>query len=263
MANLNETPTDAPDEPTQMVPLPDDPEATTETPETNEPAAPDSTDTPPSDIPAVAPTAAEPQAPDPALVEREAAVTQAQEAVTQREQAAATQQAEFEHTRQLTQVENDLRTRTAELERTGLQPEQISAIVDRERGLQMQVLEAQQSAQQQSQMLRGQHNAALKYSEQYGIPFNDIASMATPQEMEAAGKAFEANKTSSGEVAKLRAEVAELKQDKVPADQTFDDGGGSSPEGRDRASRLDYLNDKEGPHTDAEWEELSKLMANT
>ena len=259
MANLNDTPTDD-TEPTQMVPLPDEPEATAEAPESAapEPAAPDSPDTPPSDTPAVAPTAAapEPQAPDPAIVARE-------QAITQREQAAATQQAEFEHTRQLTQVENDLRTRTAELERSGLQPEQVSAIVERERGLQMQVLEAQQSAQQQAQMLRGQHNAALKYSEQYGIPFNDIASMNTPQEMEAAGKAFEANKTSSGEVAKLRAEVAELKQDKVPADQTFDDGGGASPEGRDRASRLDYLNDKEGPHTDAEWEELKKLMANT
>ena len=84
----------------------------------------------------------------------------------------------------------------------------------------------------------------------------------TPQEMEAAGKAFEANKTSSDEVATLRAEVAELKQDKVPADQTFGDGGGASPEGRDRASRLEFLNNKEGSFTDAEWKELGVLMAN-
>ena len=94
------------------------------------------------------------------------------------------------------------------------------------------------------------------------IPLNDIASMNTPEAMEAAGRSFAANKTAGDKITKLEATVAELKQDKVPADQPFDDGGGGSPEGRDRASRLEYLNNKEGSFTDAEWKELGVLMAN-
>ena len=256
MANLNDTPTDD-TEPTQMVPLPDAPEDAAEAPESAapEPAAPDSPDTPPSDTPAVAPTAVapEPQAPDPALVAREAAITQ-------REQEAATQQAEFEHTRQTHQLENDLRTYQTQLESGNFTPAQIT---ERLRTAETRAAQAEELAIQKVAFLQAQTRAALHYSKEFGIPINDIANLASQDEMEAAGKRFKANAASSDEVAKLRAEVAELKQDKVPADQTFDDGGGGSPEGRDRKSRLDYLNNKDGHFTDAEWEELSKLMANT
>lgn len=234
MANLNTAPPDTPPE----TPTDDTPpvvEELSDTPIVNEPVAeeapaspeappsePAPTETPPSTEPPVAepPPPAEPpapQAPDPALMARE-------QALTQREQAAAAQEAEFQRTRQLGQIDNDLRSRTAELERSGLQPEQVSSIVERERGLRMEVLQAQQSAQVEAQTLRGQHNAALHYSNEYGIPFNDIASMSTPGEMEAAGKAFKANQTSTDEIAKLKTQVAELKQDKVPSGQVFEPG---------------------------------------
>lgn len=236
MANLNtdtpETPTDGTppvvdelsDTPIVDEPVAEEAPASPEAP----PSEPAPTETPPPpETPVAEPPPAEPpapQVPDPALMARE-------EALTQREQAAAAQQAEFERTRQLAQVENDLRARTAELERTGLQPDQVSTIVERERGLRMQVLQAQQSAQMEAQVLRGQHNAALHYSNEYGIPFNDIASMSTPGEMEAAGKAFKANMSSADKITKLEATVAELKQATVPAGQVFEPGApGSSDE---------------------------------
>lgn len=248
MVELADEPTDAPVAIPEAESAEAAPDASQETP-SSEPGAPALS----FETPAATPAAPKPQAPDPALVARERAVREA-------EQALAQQQAMAEQSRQVAQVENDLRTRTTQLEATGLLAQDVEAIVERERGLQMQVLQARASAQEVSQVLRGQHAAALHYSQQYGIPFNDIATMATPQAMDAAGKAFVASKASTDEIAKLRAEMAEIKQSQVPADQIFDGAGGASPDGRGRASRMTYLTNKEGSLTDSEHSELGKLL---
>ena len=227
MATLPDAAT--PEEPQLPLPVDDasapseEPKAPSEVPGAT-PLAPDTpsepaaavTETPP-------PLVTSPQAPDAAVVARE-------QAVAQREQEAATQQAAFETQRKQAKADNDIRAYQAELEGLGLQAPQVHSIVERERTLRQQIIQAEGRANQQVEFFTAQRNAALYYSNEYGIAVNDLISMATPQEMEAAGKVFAMEKTSREDIAAFRKELAEIKQAQVPADQKFSDGQGGRPE---------------------------------
>ena len=182
------------------------------------PAAPPAAEVP--GVPAPSPEPApEPQAP-PVDDTRERALAAREQQATQREAAYARQ-------RQEAQVAQNVQAYRSQLEAAGVPTEQVQQLVQREMASQGQLLQMQSAVQSERDVMVGQRNAAEHYSEQYGIPFKDIRQMATPQEMEAAGRAFASMKESKTEIDTLKAEMATLKQAQVPADQVFDDGTGS------------------------------------
>jgi hypothetical protein len=204
----------------------------------------------------VAPSSVTPPTPEPQALA--SAIQEREQAVQEREREAQRRDNELRSQMQQAEAEQDIRAYQSQLEEEGLSPERVQSFVTRERKLRSQVFQVQMSVQDERDTLRGQHNASLHYSKLYGIPFNDIAQMGTPQEMEAAGRVFAADQSNKAEIAKLKATMTAMKQDSVSAGQVFDDGLGSAPP--NKAARRSYLADLERPLTDAEHKEFGELI---
>ena len=95
------------------------------------------------------------------------------------------------------------------------------------------------AGQQQQEFLRGQAAAAAHYATQFGMPVNQLITMRSPQEMEAAGRQFQQNgvamKGLQDQLAAQAKEIDALKKGRVTA-QTFDSGQGMAT-GSDNSAR--------------------------
>lgn len=88
---------------------------------------------------------------------------------------------------------------------------------------------------------RGRYNAALHYGKQFGVDPASLISFSSPQEMEREARHMK-------EVNDLRSEVTKLKQAKVPAGQTFDNGRSTAaPSDSDEAWMQRYIDGDHSP----------------
>lgn len=209
--------------------------------------------TTPASTPEVAP---EPEA-TPESVPAEDALTRERD-LQSREQQMAAYEAQHQRQQVEAQAHANLRAYHEQLTASGMDPDQVNRFVQREQQQNNTLMQARAQLELERDTIRGQHNAAKHYSAQYGISYEEISDMSTPQEMEAAGKSFKANTDSNTRIAKLEAELAAQKQGTVPADQVFDDGTGSSPQGKEE--RRKHLSDLPRPLTDAEHAEFKALI---
>lgn len=209
------------------------------------PSAPPAATTGPS-APAVTPAPSVDDARERDLQAREQQMAQAQAALAQRQQEAV--------------IAQSIEGYRAQLEATGLPASEVQSLVQQQATREIRVYRETQQLQNERLVMQGQHAAAIYYSKELGVPYADIAQMNTPQEMEAAGKAFKANADSQAQIADLRAKVQALTQAQVPGGQVFDDGSGWAAGSKTRDQRLDELQSKDGQLTDDEHLEMGKLL---
>src|SRR3990167_831643 len=115
----------------------------------------------------------------------------------------------------------------------GLTPEQADYVARRE-GQQAQ------REYQQARFREGQINAAFDIGQRMGVDPRMLMNLPTPQAMEQAAQRVKAQTETQSEVAKLRAELAEVKKKLVPS-QTF-----SAPGVTAQPGSSDYLADLKG-----------------
>ena len=236
----DDVPVVAPDPVTSVIAEGDQPviPAATTTPETPTPPAevqPAVTDAPPA--PEASPSPQSDPAIEQLMAAREQAIAAREAEVKQLADQAAAQMQQLQYAQQQAQlaqqqqeVASVLEQRRRELSAKGYRETEIDDLIDHERELHMKAVQAETSAAQQDQIRQGRHLAAMHFAKQYGIPYNDIAQMNSPQEMESAGRSYTANLNYQQQIAKLQEQVKELTQASVPPGGTFEGGASSVSE---------------------------------
>jgi hypothetical protein len=157
-----------------------------------------------------------------ALLQQQAAMVQAENQRLQGEQARQALDKEYQ----------DFHT---QLEGQGYAPEQAAFATQRYQAIREEALQVQNQSYQQSQYLEGKMNAAIHYSEQYGVSAKELMQHNSPQAMEKAAKDIRRIKT-------LENTVSSMKQSGVPV-QNFETGQSSSSR-TSESKLLDSANNK-------------------
>ena len=142
----------------------------------------------------------------------------------QREAALYQQQIEQARHQQRQQEEQGFAGYQERLEEEGLSASVAESVVNRERGLRAEIAKASAAVERERQINEGRHNAAVHFSNLYGVSYADIATMNSPEEMETAGKAHKVGAESNSRIEQLEKEIADMKQREIMPGQVFDEG---------------------------------------
>ena len=167
----------------------------------------------PSLTPEVPESPAEQPAPEQASGVSPTSFSELQEQVKQQQE----QLQYFNQREQQTQLQQQATQWEQELQRQGYLPEQARQIAVERMTKTQEVTQAQQQARQFQEFQVGRHNAALHFAKEHKLGFDDLTQLEkynTPEEMEIEAKRI-------AETRDLKAELARMKQDQVPA-QSFD-----------------------------------------
>ena len=110
------------------------------------------------------------------------------------------------------QLEQETQQLEVQLESQGVLPETAVQIAQQQRQIREQSIQAQGQMQAQQAYLQGKMNAALHYGQKHGVDPQTLMLHNTPQEMENAA-------VQSAEISGLKAQIAQLTKDKVPAQE--------------------------------------------
>lgn len=157
-----------------------------------------------------------------ALLQQQAAMVQAENQRLQGEQARQALEREYQDFH-------------AKLEAQGYAPEQAAFATERYQAIREEAIQVQNQSYQQSQYLEGKMNAAIHYSEQYGVSAKELMQHNSPQAMEKAAQDIRRIKT-------LENTVSSMKQSGVPV-QNFETGQSSSSR-TSESKLLDSANNK-------------------
>lgn len=172
-----------------------------------------------------------------ALIAREQALTAREAELAQQAQQAAAAQQQLQYQAQQaakaqrqSEVSSSLEIRRRDLVAKGYRETEVEELIEHDRGLMNQAMEAESNATLIDQIRQGRHIAALTYAQKYGIPYQDISQMNSPQEMETAGEQFVARGTSNKRIEDLEARITTLTQGQVPNGVQYESGPSSASE---------------------------------
>lgn len=189
-------------------------------------APPPTADTPPQPTEAEIALAAREQA----LAAREAELAQQAQQTQQAQQQLQYQAQQAARAQRQGEISSALEIRRRDLTAKGYREAEVEELIEHERGLRNQAMEAESSAVIADQIRQGRHNAAIVYSQKYGVPYQDISQMNSPQEMEAAGQQFVARGAANKRIEDLEARITTLTQGQVPNGVQYESGPSSASE---------------------------------